>query len=98
MTRPWWKVLLGALALAVVLVPGAQAAEPFGALTPLAGPAGCVERGDGSDGCTPGRGLNQVHSVAISPDGRFLYSAAGSIAKAPGSGGPIAVFAVHRPT
>src|SRR6266545_3525652 len=98
MRPPSGNVWLAALALAVVLVPGAQAAEPLGALTPLGGPTGCVARGDESDGCTPGRGLNQVHSVAISLDGRFLYTAAGSIAKPPNDDGAIAVFVVDRAT
>jgi hypothetical protein len=45
MRPPSGNVWLGTLAVAVVLVPGAQAAEPFGTLTPLGGPAGCVARG-----------------------------------------------------
>src|SRR5262245_23305048 len=77
---------------------GSGAVPPVGALIPLGGPQGCVERGDGSDGCVIGRGLNRVHSVAISPDGRFLYSGAGSVADPPADDGAIGVFAVNQAT
>ena len=46
-----------------------------GALHQLDGPAGCV-RHQGGDGCATGLGLNSAVSVAVSGDGRFVYSVA----------------------
>jgi 6-phosphogluconolactonase (cycloisomerase 2 family) len=92
------RVWLAVLAVALMVVPGAAAQTPFGALTQLAGPGGCVERGNKGDGCAKGRGLYDVHSVVISPDGRFLYSGAGSIADPPGDDGAIGVFSVKTKT
>jgi hypothetical protein len=44
-----------------------------GALTPKAGPTGCISN-DGSGGaCTVGRGLGSADAIAISPDGAFVY-------------------------
>ena len=43
-----------------------------GALTQLAGAAGCIREEDG-DGCTDGRGLGDASTVAISPDGLSAY-------------------------
>jgi DNA-binding beta-propeller fold protein YncE len=64
-----------------------------GALTQLKGPAACL--GElGSDGCTPARGIGSGHgaSVAVSPDGRFVYvasvdsSAVAAFARDPSTG------------
>jgi DNA-binding beta-propeller fold protein YncE len=46
-----------------------------GGLIQKAGRAGCVTTNAARD-CTPGRALREVSSVAVSPDGRHLYSAA----------------------
>ena len=48
-----------------------------GALTQLAGAAGCVNL-DGSDGCADGRGLDGVRATVISPDGEHLYAVGGT--------------------
>jgi DNA-binding beta-propeller fold protein YncE len=45
-----------------------------GRLTQLPGAAGCIAEYPG-DGCGPGRALNQVASVAVSPDGKNVYAA-----------------------
>lgn len=45
-----------------------------GALTQLRGSDGCIAEYIG-DGCGPGRGLREVASVAVSPDGRNVYAA-----------------------
>ena len=46
-----------------------------GALTQLAGAAGCVaETGDGVN-CADGKGLGEVVYVTVSPDGRNVYAA-----------------------
>ncbi|HEU4599765.1 MAG TPA: YncE family protein [Solirubrobacterales bacterium] len=46
-----------------------------GAVRQLPGKAGCVGRGQ-VQGCTPGRVLAGVSSVAVSPDGRNVYATA----------------------
>jgi DNA-binding beta-propeller fold protein YncE len=46
-----------------------------GALVQKSGRAGCVFAA-GPPACTPGRALRGVSSVAVSPDGRYLYSGA----------------------
>jgi 6-phosphogluconolactonase (cycloisomerase 2 family) len=94
----WRRPALLGVAAAIWLCPGAAAQQPYGALMPLPGPMGCVARGDQGDGCAEGRGLHQVHSVVLSPDGRFLYSAAGSIGDPPNDDGAIGVFAVDPKT
>src|SRR5262249_6307610 len=43
-----------------------------GALSPLAGAAGCVSE-NGVNGCTPAHGLSSFRQMAISPDGSTLY-------------------------
>lgn len=58
-----------------------------GRLTPLAGTGRCVSTGGPGDGCEPGRGLDFVYDLAVSPDGRTVYAAAA------GPGGAIAVLA-----
>jgi 6-phosphogluconolactonase (cycloisomerase 2 family) len=75
---------VAALAAAVSVAGAAAAAPqpskrpPFGALTPLAGAAGCLASVDRGDGCGLARGLEEVHSVSISPDGRNVYTASAS--------------------
>jgi DNA-binding beta-propeller fold protein YncE len=74
--------LLGLLlgCIAATFVPGASASAlpgPLGALTPLAGIAGCVS-GDGSSGlCSTARGFDPdgYPMMAMSPDGRNVYTA-----------------------
>jgi DNA-binding beta-propeller fold protein YncE len=44
-----------------------------GALTPIAGPAGCVTTVEAPPGCRAGQGLAGASSIAFSPDGRELY-------------------------
>lgn len=46
-----------------------------GAVRQKQGPAGCMAA-RGVNGCTPSRALAGVSSVALSPDGRYLYSTA----------------------
>jgi DNA-binding beta-propeller fold protein YncE len=55
-------------------------AGPTG-LTQDAGPAGCIARGGGPEGCAVGKALGGPSDLAISRDGRFVYVAA-SIADA----------------
>src|SRR6185312_14721709 len=43
-----------------------------GALTPLAGPAGCVAE-NGAGGCSVAHGLTGFRQMALSPDGSSLY-------------------------
>lgn len=99
--------LLGA-ALALALAVGSSAAvdPPPGALVPIAGDRGCVAQtgaqggGDpkssldepSADDCGAGRALRNVHHVALSPDGRFLYAATGALKNPPNDDGAVAVF------
>ena len=46
-----------------------------GALTQLAGSAGCVSSTGSSGACTTGRGILQASDVALSPDGSTVYTA-----------------------
>jgi DNA-binding beta-propeller fold protein YncE len=46
-----------------------------GALTQLAGPAGCVTQSVRAD-CSTGRSLSGIEGLAVSPDGRAVYAAA----------------------
>jgi 6-phosphogluconolactonase (cycloisomerase 2 family) len=46
-----------------------------GELTQLSGVAGCVSETGTGGACSDGKGLNNVRSVALSPDGRYLYVA-----------------------
>src|SRR5262245_31472248 len=72
---------------------------PFGALTPLPGAAGCLASVDEGDGCGLARGLEEVHSVAISPDGRNVYTAsASSGTPPPQDDATIGVFARNAST
>ena len=80
--------VLPAILLAIfVLAFSATAAWAVGALSQKSGTAGCISE-DGSDGtggvCQDGRGLREVESVAISPDGEDVYSLSfqeGTVAK-----------------
>jgi DNA-binding beta-propeller fold protein YncE len=44
-----------------------------GTLTQPGGPVGCVSQ-DGTDGCQRGKALQEAFSVAVSPDGKFVYA------------------------
>jgi len=56
-----------------------------------AGTAACISR-DGAGGCAPASGLDGVRSLALGPDDRRLYSAAG------GGSGAVAAFERDRET
>jgi DNA-binding beta-propeller fold protein YncE len=45
-----------------------------GSLTRLAGPAGCLTETGSHRACTKARGLESPHALALSPDGRNVYS------------------------
>ncbi len=64
-----------------------------GALTQLAGTAGCVSQGGTGGACADGRALTSARSVAVSPDGRFVY-----VGSRDGSTNSIAVFARNTST
>jgi DNA-binding beta-propeller fold protein YncE len=49
-------------------------ASPAG-LTQDAGPAGCIARGGGPEGCATGKALAGPSDLAVSRDGRFVYVA-----------------------
>lgn len=60
-----------------------------GRIDQLPGSYACIYESKSRDGCAAGRGLAGVSSVAVSPDGRFVY-----VASAPSQrNGVIAVFA-----
>lgn len=70
------RALSVALLSAFGLVCLASAAWALGELAQKPGTAGCISR-DGTGGaCQVGRGLEQIYSVAISADGRNVYSTA----------------------
>jgi hypothetical protein len=78
---------------------GAAPRAPAETLSVLPGPTGCVTAPDDSaptrrpdDGCALGRGLRQVHHVALSPDERFLYTAVGTVKLPPDDDGTIGVY------
>ncbi len=90
---------LGAAALAGALPSGTASPArkkpplPAGALTQLAGTAGCVVEVNrsGSKACAGGRGLSGAQAVAVSPDGKNVYVA--------GEGeDAVAVFSRNRTT
>ena len=67
---------LGWLAALIVPVAAHAAPPPFGGLTQLAGPAGCIVNEPAPDiaGCdNGGRGLDVPLAVALSPDGKNAY-------------------------
>jgi DNA-binding beta-propeller fold protein YncE len=49
-----------------------------GALTQSTGHGGCISQGGGGR-CVPGRGLDEVWSVAVSPDGRNAYAVSSKV-------------------
>jgi DNA-binding beta-propeller fold protein YncE len=60
-----------------LLVPGTAAATAPGALTQLAGSAGCVENAAAPSRdttCATGHALQEVSAVVVSPDGKNAYS------------------------
>jgi DNA-binding beta-propeller fold protein YncE len=59
-----------------------------GAITQPAGSAGCVSA-TGAGPCASGRGIDSAFGVAVSPDGKSVYVAAGG---SPSSGGSVARF------
>src|SRR5689334_12978929 len=60
------------LALLLGIASPAHAAVP-GALTQLPGPTGCVA--NHLNACGKAYGLDSVSGLAVSPDGRFVYTA-----------------------
>jgi 6-phosphogluconolactonase (cycloisomerase 2 family) len=52
-----------------------QRDETTGALTQLAGTAGCVSETGNGGACTDGKALDAVASVAVSPDDKHVYAA-----------------------
>jgi 6-phosphogluconolactonase (cycloisomerase 2 family) len=67
----------GILTLLVCLLApcaSASAASPPGTLAQLAGAGGCASA-QADLGCTPARGLDDAHAVALAPDGHTLYVA-----------------------
>ena len=64
-----------------------------GVLSQAAGRAGCISQGGGGGRCIRGRALDEVWSVAVSPDGRNVYAVSakvnmlGAIARNPSTGG-----------
>jgi DNA-binding beta-propeller fold protein YncE len=60
----------------LVLVIAAPARADTGGLTQLPGRAGCVA--NDLKGCAKAYGLDEVDGLAVSPDGRFVYTAASS--------------------
>ena len=57
-----------------------------GALAQKPGRAGCLAP-NSVPGCTPARALRGVSSVAVSPDGRYVYSTASAATPSTSSGG-----------
>jgi 6-phosphogluconolactonase (cycloisomerase 2 family) len=73
-------------------------AAPYGSLSDLPGPSGCAAEQQVlygiDDGCTVVRaGARHVHHVALSPDQRNVYTAAGTVPLPPDDHGAIGVFA-----
>jgi 6-phosphogluconolactonase (cycloisomerase 2 family) len=64
---------------ACVLAASAHAAAPpaVGALVPVAAPGHCYEQPDDLQNCTPWPGLQNVVSIAVTPDGRWAFVASG---------------------
>jgi DNA-binding beta-propeller fold protein YncE len=50
-----------------------------GALTQRLDRAGCISQAGGGGRCTPGRGLDEVWGIALSPDGRNLYAVSSKV-------------------
>jgi len=67
---------------------------PFGALTTPDLTVACISDPINARrwGCPVGRGMHYVHHVALSPDGRNLYSAAGALPNPPDDHGTIGIF------
>ncbi|MEA2218209.1 MAG: 6-phosphogluconolactonase [Solirubrobacteraceae bacterium] len=82
--------LAGAVALAASLIAPALASATIGALAQKAAAAGCISAVMVS-GCADGRGLVAASDVALSPDGRQAYTAAGG-SSGSGDGGGVAIF------
>jgi len=98
---------VAAAVVALIVAAGGGAAgraerPPAGFLIGIRGTGGCVgqagvQPGHGADypakdDCAAGRGLRQVHHIALSPDERFVYTAAGLVANPPDDDGAIDVF------
>jgi 6-phosphogluconolactonase (cycloisomerase 2 family) len=67
--------LLALLVCALAPCASAVAASPPGTLAQVAGVGGCVSQ-QAPLGCTAGRGLDDVRTVALAPDGKTLYAVA----------------------
>lgn len=50
-----------------------------GALTQASGRGGCISQDGGGGRCAPGRGLDEVWGVAVSPDGRNAYAVSSKV-------------------
>jgi hypothetical protein len=101
-------LLLVLAALTASAVPSAvdgqeQASAPaFTFLVDVPGEGGCVaqtgvraglrSRRPEDDGCARGRGLREVHHVALSADERFLYAASGTYRSPPRDDGALTIF------
>ena len=92
--------LISAAAAPAPLAAGTSA--PRGYLLGISGPRGCVAQHDvdaprsagypARQHCAPGRGLRQVHHVMLSPDERFVYTAAGYEQAPPNDDGAIGIY------
>jgi 6-phosphogluconolactonase (cycloisomerase 2 family) len=60
-----------------------------GRIDQLPGSYACISEGRSQDGCAAGRGLAGVTSVAVSPDGKFVYV----VAEPSQQNGTVAAFA-----
>jgi hypothetical protein len=76
MPRP--LLVLACAAACLAAAAPAYASGPAGLLTQPAGAAGCITQDGTSNAvaglCADGRGLTGAEAVAVSPDGRFVYS------------------------
>lgn len=82
LSAPWSPALSPDGRYVYVAAGGSKAVAAFardratGALTQLPGPLGCVAGMTGAM-CSPGRALDGVRALSVSPDGRNLYAAGG---------------------
>ncbi len=72
--RGWLRVIVTVVSLGFLL-PATAVAATGGALTQQAGTAGCVSAGGSGGTCLNGNGLLGAGSVAVSPDGKYVYVA-----------------------
>jgi 6-phosphogluconolactonase (cycloisomerase 2 family) len=72
--RRWLRVRVTVVSLGFLL-PAAAVAATGGALMQEPGTAGCVSAGESGETCLNGNGLLGAGSVAVSPDGQYVYVA-----------------------